>query len=135
MRVHQSEIEELGAGVVAVGTGNRSFAAAFVRDEEISFPVLIDEEGEAARALEIASTSVVGLLKPSVFSGRSRARSAGHVQKRSGPRVLQLGATFVVVPGGDVIYEHRASDVADHAPADEVVEALRSWGGQGADHS
>jgi peroxiredoxin len=135
LRRHQEEIEGLGARLVAVGTGNRDFAAAFVRDENITFPVLIDEKAEAARALSLASTSVVGLLKPSVFSGRSRARSAGHVQKRSGPRVFQLGATFVVVPGGEVVFEHRDGDVADHVRIEEVLDALRERGEPGPDHS
>ncbi len=135
LRSHQEEIQSLGAGIVAIGTGNREFATAFVRDEQIAFPVLLDEKGEAAKAFELSSTSVIGLLKPSVFAGRSRARAAGHVQKRSGPRVLQLGATLVVAPGGDVVYEHRDSDTADHAPISELLAALRAWEGNGPAHS
>lgn len=133
MRLHQEEIEGLGARLIAVGTGNRDFAAAFVRDEDITFPVLIDDEAEAARALSLGNTSVIGLLKPSVFSGRARARSGGHVQKRSGPRVMQLGATFVVVPGGEMVFEYRDGDIADHVPIEEVLDILRERGE--ADHS
>jgi peroxiredoxin len=125
LRRHQDEIEKLGARIVAIGTGNPDFAAAFVRDEQIEFPVLIDQDAEAAKAIELASLSVIGLLKPSLFAARNRAREAGHKQKKTGARPLQLGATLVVAPGGEVIYEYRDRDTGDHAPMEEVVAALR----------
>ena len=124
MRRHQEEIEAAGARIAAIGTGNLQFAAAFVRDESIRFPVLVDEEGQAAKAVGIGRTSALGLLKPSVVLGRRRAAAAGHTQKRLGARPMQLGATFVVAAGGEVLYSHMDSDVADHAPIGEVLAAL-----------
>ena len=124
MRRHQSEIEATGARIVAIGTGNRQFAAAFVHDESIRFPVLVDDKAEAAKAIELGRTSALGLLKPSVFAGRRRAASAGHTQKRLGERPMQLGATLVIAPGGEVLYQHMDDDVADHAPIKEILEAL-----------
>jgi hypothetical protein len=38
--------------------------------------------------------------------------------------VTQLGATFVVGPGAQVRYEHLDEHSADHAPLDDVLEAL-----------
>ncbi|HUR49523.1 MAG TPA: peroxiredoxin-like family protein [Acidimicrobiales bacterium] len=125
LRRHQSEIEEEGAGIVAIGTGNRQFAAAFVRDEAIRFPVLIDDRAEAAKAIELGRTSALGLLRPSVIAGRRRAAAAGHSQKRLGERPMQLGATLVIGRGGEVLYSHMDSDVADHAPIEDVLAALR----------
>ena len=124
MRRHQPEIEKAGARIVAVGTGNQQFAAAFVHDEAIRFPVLIDDKAEAAKAIELGRTSALGLLKPSVAIGRLRATAAGHRQKRLGERPMQLGATLVIAPGGEVLYSHMDSDVADHAPIEEVLAAL-----------
>lgn len=125
MRRHQSEIESLGAGIVAIGTGSSQFAAAFVRDESITFPVLVDEEAEAAKAVELGRTSAFALVKPNVILGRRRAAAAGHTQKGLGPRPMQLGATFVIAPGGEVLYSHFDSDIADHAPIEEILGALR----------
>lgn len=124
MRRHQPEIEKAGARIVAIGTGNRQFAAAFVRDEAIAFPVLIDDKAEAAKAIRLGRTSALGLLKPSVIAGRRRAAAAGHTQKRLGERPMQLGATLVIAAGGEVMYAHMDSDVADHAPIEEVMAAL-----------
>ena len=113
---------------MAVGTGNRQFAAAFVRDESIRFPVLVDDDAAAAKAVGLGRTSALGLLKPSVFAGRRRAASAGHSQKRLGERPMQLGATLVVAPGGEVRYQHMDEDVADHAPIEEILEVLAARG-------
>ena len=124
MRRHQPDIEKAGARIVAIGTGNRQFAAAFVRDEAIRFPVLIDDNAEAAKAIELGRTSALGLLRPSVITGRRRAAAAGHTQKRLGERPMQLGATLVIAPGGEVVYSHMDSDVADHAPVGEILAAL-----------
>lgn len=124
MRRHQPEIERAGARIVAIGTGNRQFAAAFVHDEAIRFPVLIDDGAEAAKAIQLGRTSALALLKPSVITGRRRAAAAGHTQKRLGERPMQLGATLVIGPGGEVLYAHMDSDVADHAPVSEVLAAL-----------
>ena len=126
MRRHQAEIEEAGARIVAIGTGNQQFAAAFVHDEAIRFPVLIDDKAEAAKAINLGRTSALGLLKPSVVTGRFRASAAGHTQKRLGERPMQLGATLVIAPGGEVLYSHMDSDIADHAPVEEVLAVLRS---------
>ena len=126
MRRHQEDIERAGAKIVAVGTGNRQFATAFVHDEAIRFPVLVDDKAEAAKAIRLGRTSALGLLKPSVFAGRKRAAAAGHSQKRLGERPMQLGATLVIAPGGEVLYAHMDSDVADHAPVEEILEALRA---------
>jgi len=124
LRRHQPDFERAGAGIVAIGTGNQQFAAAFVRDEAIPFPVLIDDRAKAAEAIELGRTSAFALIKPSVISGRRRAGAAGHSQKGLGDRPMQLGATLVIGPGGEVIYAHMDSDVADHAPIEEVLAAL-----------
>lgn len=124
MRRHQEEIEAAGGRIVAIGTGNSDFAAAFIRDEQIEFPVLLDPEAEAAKAIDLANLSVIGLLKPSLFAARNRARDAGHKQKKTGARPLQLGATLVVTTGGEVVYEYRDRDTGDHAPMSEVLAAL-----------
>ena len=86
--------------------------------------MLVDDDAEAAKAVELGRTSALGLIKPSVIAGRIRAGAAGHTQKRLGERPMQLGATLVVAPGGEVLYQHMDSDVADHAPIEEILAAL-----------
>lgn len=122
MREHYQEIQGLGAEVVAVGTGDERYAQAFVADEEIPFPVLVDDDGAAAQAASVRTIPFLQLLfDPRSWPGAVRARRAGFRIRRSGTRVTQLGATFVVGPGPTVRYEHMDRHSADHAPLETVL--------------
>ncbi len=124
MRGEYEEIQQRGAEVVTIGTGNADYANAFVHDEEIPFPVLVDDEAKAAHAASIERVSVFGLFSPDSFPGAWRAWKAGHRIGKPGARTNQLGGTFVVGPGPVVRYEHRDAHTADHAPIEEILAAL-----------
>jgi len=126
LRERYDDITGLHGEVVAVGTGNRGYAAAFVADEHVPFPVLVDDDGRAARAAGVQKVNFFKLLlNRRSWAGNRRAREAGHRIHRAGSRVTQLGATFVLGPGDQVRYEHLDEHSADHAPLDEVIGALR----------
>ena len=78
MRGEYDRIQKQGAEVVTIGTGNVDYARAFVRDEDIPFPVLVDDDALAARAASIERVSVFGLFAPESFPGGLRAFKAGH---------------------------------------------------------
>jgi peroxiredoxin len=130
LREHYDEITALGGDVIAIGTGNVKYAAAFVADEDVPFPVLVDDHGDAARAAQVRRVGFRTLL----FDKRSRAgakaaHDAGHRIHRPGKRTTQLGATFVVGPGDRVGYAHIDDHTADHAPLTDVIAALRDAAG------
>jgi peroxiredoxin len=119
------EIQRRGAEVVAIGTGNVRYAAAFVADEDVPFPVLVDDDAQAAGAVSVRRVGFFRLLTDRRSrEGAKRARAGGHRIHKAGRRVTQLGATFVVGPGAQVRYEHVDDHSADHAPLDEVLSAL-----------
>jgi peroxiredoxin len=125
LRERYDEIQGRQSEVVAIGTGNVGYAKRFVEEEHVPFPVLVDDDGEAASA---ASVRTIGFFKL-LFNGKSRpgfrrAREAGHRIHKAGKRVTQLGATFVVGPGEQVRYEHIDEHSADHAPLDDVLAAV-----------
>jgi hypothetical protein len=126
LRDRYDEIERLGGEVVAIGTGNQGYASAFVEEEQVPFPVLVDDHGEAAKAARVGRLGMLKLIfNREALAGGKRARQAGHRIHRPGKRTTQLGATFVVGPGDRVRYEHIDRHSADHAPLDEVIAALR----------
>jgi peroxiredoxin len=118
-------LRELGAEVVAIGTGGPKSAAWLVEDYGLPYPVLLDEEGEAARIAGMRRIGFFAMFHPQSYSGTARAWRGGHRIGRAGRRVDQLGSTFVVAPGGKLLYEHRDRHSADHAPLDEILSALR----------
>ncbi len=125
MRGSYDEIRSRGAEVVAVGTGSVRHAAAFVADESVPFPVLVDDDARAARAASVRRVGFFRLLTDRRSrEGAKRARAAGHRIHKAGRRVTQLGATFVIGPGEQLLYEHVDDHSADHAPLDQVLAAL-----------
>ena len=125
MRDHYGEIQTLGGDVIAIGTGSVKYAASFVEDEHVPFPVLVDDHSHAAHAAQVRRVNFKTLL----FDKRSRdgakaAQAAGHRVHWPGKRTNQLGATFVIAPGNAVVYEHIDEHTADHAPLDVVIAAL-----------
>ena len=130
MREHYEEIQGLGGNVIAIGTGSVKYAASFVDDEHVPFPVLVDDHSHAAKAAQVKRVNFRVLL----FDRRSRAgakaaHEAGHRIHRPGKRTNQLGATFVIGPGNAVVYEHIDEHTADHASVDDVIGALRNAAG------
>ena len=125
MRDRYDEVTGKGAEVVAVGTGNRRYAAAFADDEHVPFPLLVDDGAAAAKAAAVRRVGMIRLLTDRrSWGGTRRARAAGHRVHRSGKRVTQLGATFVLGPGAEVRYAHVDDHSADHAPIDDVLASL-----------
>jgi peroxiredoxin len=124
LRDHYDEITAKGGEVIAVGTGNVAYAQSFVADEHLPFPVLVDDDARAARAASVRSVGFFKLLfDRDSFQGMRRARAGGHRIHKSGSRVTQLGATFVLGPGDAVWYEHVDADSTDHAAIPEVLAA------------
>jgi peroxiredoxin len=125
LRSQYDEITGRGAEVVAVGTGDQRYAQAFVADEDIPFPVLVDDDAAAARAASIKKVNPFTLvLDPRSVPGALQAYRDGYRIKKSGKRVNQLGATFVIGPGSKLRYEHLDEHTADHAPLEDVLAAL-----------
>jgi len=110
--------------MVAIGTGDRRYAAAFVAEEQIPFPVLVDDDAEAAHAASIPTATWLALLHPRTWRATRETSKRGHHVHKAGKRVKQLGATFVVGPGTRLRYEHIDGDSTDHADVDDVVAAL-----------
>ena len=124
MREHYDEITSLGGDVVAVGTGDRRYAEAFVHDERIPFLVLVDDHATAARAASLRTLNWFQLLHPRTWKATRATSKRGYHVHKAGKRVKQIGATFVIGAGDRVRYEHLDADSTDHASIDDVVAAL-----------
>ena len=125
MREHYDDIKTRGADIVAVGTGDRRYAEAFVREERIPFLVLVDDDASAAHAASLRTLNWFQLLHPRTWKASRETSKRGYHVHKAGKRVRQIGATFVIGAGDRVRYEHMDSDSTDHASIEEVLAALR----------
>jgi peroxiredoxin len=125
LRDRNDEIVGLGARIVAIGTGDRRYAEAFARDERIPFLLLVDDDASAARAASVRTIDWFQLLHPRTWKATRETSKRGYHVHKSGRRVRQIGATFVIGRGDRVRYEHLDVDSTDHADIDEVLTALR----------
>jgi peroxiredoxin len=126
LRERYDEITGAGADVVAIGTGDRRYAEAFIREEQIPFLVLVDDDAAAARAASLRTLNWFQLLHPRTWRATRETSKRGHHVHKSGKRVRQIGATYVIGAGDRIRYEHLDADSTDHASIDAVLAALRA---------
>ncbi|REK36935.1 MAG: hypothetical protein DWQ20_05295 [Actinobacteria bacterium] len=117
---------DTGADVTAIGTGGRRYAMAFIEDESVPFEVLLDEDGEAAGIVGTNTLTMGSLVRPRQVVAGARATLKGKRQHNLGRRPMQLGATLVIGPGGEVLYEDFEDFAGDHADLDEIISILSS---------
>ncbi len=107
--------------VVAIGTGGRRYAQAFIAEQSFPFPVLLDEEGTAAGIVGTNTIGLTTLISPTAISAGVMSFVRGHRQGRTGRRPMQLGATLVIGPGDALLYADYENYAGDHADLDEVL--------------
>ena len=100
---------------------------AFIDDERVPFPVLLDEDGEAADIIQTNRLNAFSLIRPDALLAGTRSLAGGHRQHNAGRRPTQLGATIVMGPSDALLYIDRESFAGDHAELDEVIGVLNNY--------
>jgi hypothetical protein len=125
LRAHEAAFRAAGASLAAVGLGDRQYARAFREETGIGFPLLVDEQRTAYRALGLKRASLLHLLRADNATARTRARAAGHRQHRLGKHPLQLGGSFVFAPGDVDRFAHVSETFGDNAALEVLLAAVR----------
>ena len=125
MRDYQDRFEARGANLAAIGLGDKLYARMFREDSRITFPLLIDEERLAYKAAGLKSANLLHILRSDNAASRSRARSAGHKQRRTGKNPFQLGGSFVFGPGNVDVFSHLSKTFGDNASPDQLLAAIK----------
>ena len=124
VRDRYDEFLAAGADVVAIGTGGRRYAEAFIADESVPVRVLLDEDGAAADIVGTGTLGALSMMKLDQWTAGARSIAKGHRQRRTGRRPRQLGATLVLGPGDQVHYAEFEKHAGDHADLDAVMAAV-----------
>jgi hypothetical protein len=113
---------------VLIGQATPRHAAHFQRRFTPELPVLADEKRESYKAMGIPRGGASQLIGPkSVIKGIGRVATSGHLTVQGKPvgDVAQLGATFIVLPSGEVAWSHISEDASDNPSVEELSAALR----------
>ena len=124
LRDHEAEFRARGARLAAIGMGDASYARAFRDEAGIAFPLLVDAERTAYRAVELPSASLGHLFRHANWLARKRARAGGFRQGRTGQHPFQLGGSFVLGPGDVDRYARPSESFGDALPVADLLAAV-----------
>ena len=96
----------------------------FRQDTGIDFPLLVDSDRTAYRAIDLRVGSILHLLRGDNRVARARAKAAGHRQHKLGKNPFQLGGSFIFAPGNMDLYAHVSATFGDNAPVADLLAAL-----------
>ena len=124
MRAHEDEIKAKGARVASIGLGDMNYARIFREETGITFPLLVDEERKAYKAVQLKKANLLHLLRSDNAAARKRAKAAGHSQHKLGKDPFQLGASFVFAPGNVDRFVHVSETFGDNTPVEDLLSVL-----------
>lgn len=124
---HRDEVASLGGSIVAIGNGTPAMAQGFLRQFPLPFRVFTDPSRQVYALAGMRRTFGLGLR--SLVAGR-QAMKEGHRQGKTQGDPWQQGGVLIVVPPGEVVFEHVDQFAGDSAAPDEVLSALRAVVGQ-----
>ena len=125
LREREKGFQLKGARIAAVSLGDTEYARIFRQDTGITFPLLIDTDRVAYRAIDLGVGSVFSIFRSENREARSRAVAAGHRQHKLGKNPFQLGGSFIFGPGNVDIYAHANETFGDNPPMADLLAALR----------
>jgi hypothetical protein len=124
LREREKGFQLKGARIAAVGLGDMEYARLFRQDTGITFPLLIDADRIAYKAIDLGVGSLFHLFRADNRDARARAKAAGHSQHKLGKNPFQLGGSFIFAPGNVDLYAHANETFGDNAPMADLLAAL-----------
>jgi len=124
LREHQQEFRAKGANLAAIGLGDANYARLFREETGITFPLLVDAERQAYRAVELKKANLLHLLRSDNAAARKRAKAGGFEQKKLGENPFQLGGSFVFAPGNVDKFVHVSQTFGDNAAMADLLAAI-----------
>lgn len=119
-------ITAAGANVVLIGLGTPIQAFTFRKRAETRFPILTTADQTLYRTMGLTRAWRAAHGPTNIAPLIGLVRNGVYPYQRTGDNA-QLGGAFVATRGGaQVVWDFRAHQASDIAPADEIVAALRN---------
>ena len=107
-----------------VGMGTPAHARAFTEETGVGFPLLLSPDKAAYEAMDLRRASTREVFAPGALG--STVRRLRHLPLRAPEQDWhQLGGAFVIGPGDEVLFAHRAAHPADEPEPDAIARALQ----------
>ena len=115
--------EQFDGRLWLVGMGTPAHARAFKEQTGVDFPVLLSPDKKAYEAMDLKRGSNADVFNPRAAL-KSLARARHQPMRAPEQDWHQLGGTFVIAPGGEVVFAHRAEHPADEPDVGALLAAL-----------
>ena len=125
MRDVEGRIRDLGAELVVVGNGRPEHAADFRREQNLTFPLLVDPEMSAYRAAGL-KRGIADAVNLRMLRHGVRALRKGFRQTKLQGDPWQLGGVFVITPAGELPYQQISREAGDHPEPSQILRVLET---------
>jgi hypothetical protein len=115
--------EEFDGRLWLVGMGTPAHAQAFKDETGVELPVLLSPDKKAYEAMDLKRGSTAQVFSPR-GALKSLARARHQPTRMPEQDWHQLGGTFVIAPGGKVVFAHRGAYPGDEPDVSAIAAAL-----------
>jgi hypothetical protein len=121
LRESEAELAARDVAVAVVTFDSGPFAAAYVRDTKLEWPLLIDADRELYHAYGMLRGRAWDLYGPPAIWVYLKLLLKGRGLRRPGSDVTQLGGDVLVDPGGTVRLHHIGAGPADRPSVGSIL--------------
>lgn len=118
-------VRSLGAELVVIGHGSLEETRAFRDEQAVPFPLFTDPTRQAYCALEMRRNPR-SILTLGVLARSLKAWASGFRQTRIAGDPFQQGGVVVIAPAGVERYRFISREAGEHAPAADIIAALKA---------
>ena len=126
LRQKADEINALDIQVCVVTFELDMFAKAYVRDNGLIWPLLIDEKRELYVAYGMERENWSKLLGPAAMSAYFKLMLKGRMPKNATGDVKQMGGDVLIDPSGIVRLHHVSDNPADRPSVESLLDVVRT---------
>ncbi|MFV1958519.1 MAG: SelL-related redox protein [Planctomycetota bacterium] len=124
LRQHSAQLAERNVEVCVVTFDAGPLSMAYVRDTDLPWPLLVDEDRTLYRAYGMHLGNWWNVLGPPAIGVYLKLLWRGRRLKQAGRDVHQLGGHVLIDPQGIVKTHHVGAGPADRPEASELLERI-----------
>jgi len=118
------ELDSLGFGLVAVGSGTPLMAKNFKQEFQFPGDIYVDQKRAIYQALG-CNRGASYVLNKKALKATVQIFSEGYSQGKTQGDSLQLGGTFIIRVKDGILFEHQEQYAGHHVDVNELMNVVR----------